>query len=297
MINELLLTGFVYLLGAVTFAVVAVFTVVCTTCSDLIKQEAATRLERLPLWLLHRMARDLPDYTRQRILDEQLIPDLLYELRSTEGLPLTRLVRGTMFAVHLSGGPAVAVGKMLKRSPAPALATTNNEPAPASADLTPSPVLPGRTYPGQQSVYMSHHTPDARCGCLPCKVGSTLISALLGKYDARARCPLCLVDATPPLDTDGRPAPVVIAVQVATHKRHNATLSVTRRRSERELLRRSGVGAVAGLPQAWYHGPKLCTMAEVTPEWDDMTPEEWKLLAREHVFVAYATCPVCRRPA
>lgn len=124
MIDQFLVTAFLYALGAIVFALGVILTVACAACSDLIKQEAATRLERLPLWLLHRAARDLPDDIRGQILNEQWIPDLLYITRGSEGLPLTKTFQGTRFAISLMGSPAVAIGRILKPSPSPASVET-----------------------------------------------------------------------------------------------------------------------------------------------------------------------------
>ncbi|MBG0818286.1 hypothetical protein [Planomonospora sp. ID82291] len=134
--NQLLLTAFLYVLGALLFIVTTVVAVLCTTCSDLIKQEAATRLERLPLWLLHRAARDLPADIRDEVLDEQWIPDLLHVCRDADGMPLTRVWKGARFAIGLMGGPAVAVGKILKPGAAvpPAVAPVPVPPHASEAD-------------------------------------------------------------------------------------------------------------------------------------------------------------------
>ncbi|MFI6536675.1 hypothetical protein ACIBHY_29785 [Nonomuraea sp. NPDC050547] len=114
MIYDLLATAFLFTLGALVTLLGVLVTVVCTTCSDLIKQEAATRLERLPLWLLHRAAQDLPEEIREQVLNEEWIPDLLHMTRDTEGLPITRVVRGVRHATNLMGSPAAAIGKMVK---------------------------------------------------------------------------------------------------------------------------------------------------------------------------------------
>ncbi|KAA9380138.1 hypothetical protein F5972_08195 [Microbispora cellulosiformans] len=88
--------------------------VACTICSDLIKQEAATRLERIPHWLLERAARDLPDECREHILEDEWLPEMQFIARRSEGLPVTRLLRATVFSLHLMGGPAKAVGRILR---------------------------------------------------------------------------------------------------------------------------------------------------------------------------------------
>ncbi|MER6505934.1 hypothetical protein ABT158_03935 [Nonomuraea sp. NPDC001636] len=112
--HEVLLTAFLYVLGAVVALVGIFITVIATTCTDLIKTEAQTRLERVPTWLLHRAANGLAPECRQEILEGEWLPELAHISRESEGLPITRFVRSVRFAVGLMGGPAWVIGSSLK---------------------------------------------------------------------------------------------------------------------------------------------------------------------------------------
>lgn len=114
MINSFLVGASLYFLGGLAVVLATIVGVVCTTCSDLIKQEAATRLERFPLWLLTRAALGLPEDCRDEIFENEWLPELQYISRRSEGLPLTRLYHSIRFAIRLLGGPAIVIGESLK---------------------------------------------------------------------------------------------------------------------------------------------------------------------------------------
>ncbi|MGW5259658.1 hypothetical protein ACWEQG_01705 [Microbispora sp. NPDC004025] len=111
--NDFLVEAALYFLGGIAAIIAAIVTVVCTTCSDLIKEEAATRLERFPTWLLERAARGLPEDCRQQIFEDEWLPELQHISRGSAGLPLTRLYHSVRFALRLMGGPARAIGKAI----------------------------------------------------------------------------------------------------------------------------------------------------------------------------------------
>jgi lipopolysaccharide/colanic/teichoic acid biosynthesis glycosyltransferase len=74
---------------------------------DLFSEEIRTRLERLPAAVIRFVGRRLPADVQDEWTDEWLA-ELAYILRGTESLPITRLVRGTRFAVgHLRSVPAI----------------------------------------------------------------------------------------------------------------------------------------------------------------------------------------------
>jgi hypothetical protein len=77
--------------------------------SDMFKDEFRTRLESFPLSLLALAAWRLPCAMRDEALEEWGA-ELDFILRDAEGLPLTRLTRGTFYAVDLAlrGAPAMA---------------------------------------------------------------------------------------------------------------------------------------------------------------------------------------------
>ncbi|GAA2692085.1 hypothetical protein [Nonomuraea recticatena] len=138
-VSSFVLGGLFYILGALVLVATTLVGVICTTCSDLIKQEAATRLERLPLWLLRRAARGLPEECREEILATEWVPELLHISRESEGLPLTRLVRSVKFATNLLGGPAATVGKLLKPIRASELPRPRDSDQADKLDLIPVP--------------------------------------------------------------------------------------------------------------------------------------------------------------
>jgi hypothetical protein len=103
--------------GIVLGFLIAVFT---KTATDASSQEMRTRLERLPQTLMGWTARLLPDDVLEDLLDEWTA-ELMFILRYTEGLPLTRLWRGIRFASSLMlSGPALgkdqAIGERIGRA-------------------------------------------------------------------------------------------------------------------------------------------------------------------------------------
>jgi lipopolysaccharide/colanic/teichoic acid biosynthesis glycosyltransferase len=82
-------------------------TLVTAVLGDLFSEEARTRLEQLPAAVIRFAGRRLPAEVRDEWTDEWLA-ELAYILRGTESLPISRLVRGTRFAVgHLRSAPAI----------------------------------------------------------------------------------------------------------------------------------------------------------------------------------------------
>jgi hypothetical protein len=70
------------------------------TATDMFKDELRTRLERLPYWLIDMAALRIPAAARSELIEEWQA-ELAVILRDTEGLPLTRLVRGISFSADL----------------------------------------------------------------------------------------------------------------------------------------------------------------------------------------------------
>ncbi|MEV8636541.1 hypothetical protein AB0395_33325 [Streptosporangium sp. NPDC051023] len=114
MISQFILGAFAYLLGGLAILLATIGAVICTACSDLIKQEAATRLERLPIWLLEYAARRLPEECRDQILKSEWMPELLYISRQSQGLPITNIYQGIRFSLSLIGNPARRIGQALE---------------------------------------------------------------------------------------------------------------------------------------------------------------------------------------
>jgi len=105
--------------GFISLVVLLVFELV----KAMVVTEAQTRLERLPLALLRLARRRLPVSHRTSVYDEEWLPELLFVTRETEGLPITRVVRGTSFALGLlvsSRSIARRLGSVrTEREPAP----------------------------------------------------------------------------------------------------------------------------------------------------------------------------------
>src|SRR3712207_3084071 len=83
--------------------------------------EAQTRIERLPAALLRLASRRLPIHHRQSVYEEEWLPELAYIVRVTDGMPLTRLIRGVKYSVGLVfAARSVARGLGNTRRPKPA---------------------------------------------------------------------------------------------------------------------------------------------------------------------------------
>ncbi|MFG1883777.1 hypothetical protein [Micromonospora sp. NPDC049102] len=97
--------------GLTWATVVSLFvaSLVWAAVTDMLKDEVRARLGRLPFWLLGLAGRRLPLAARSDVVDEWNA-ELEFILRDTEGLPLTRLVRGTRYATDmlLRGAPGIA---------------------------------------------------------------------------------------------------------------------------------------------------------------------------------------------
>jgi DNA-binding transcriptional MerR regulator len=88
--------GWVVLLSLPLFA----FVLLRRAATEMWQEELRTRLSRLPLAMIRLASRQLPLQERDGYADEWRA-ELAYVLRDTDGLPLTRLIRGTRFAVGL----------------------------------------------------------------------------------------------------------------------------------------------------------------------------------------------------
>jgi lipopolysaccharide/colanic/teichoic acid biosynthesis glycosyltransferase len=87
---------------------------VTAVVGDLVSEEVRTRLERLPAALVRLAGLWLPANVRDEWTDEWLA-ELAHILRGTESLPISRLVRGTRFAMGLLRG-APAIGRELGKA-------------------------------------------------------------------------------------------------------------------------------------------------------------------------------------
>jgi KAP-like P-loop domain-containing protein len=88
------------LIPLVLMAAVAV-ALLTELAKELFVTEAKTRLERLPLAILRLARRRAHPDIRTWIYDEVWLPDFEYITRETQGLPITRLVQATRFALGL----------------------------------------------------------------------------------------------------------------------------------------------------------------------------------------------------
>jgi hypothetical protein len=91
--------GDLFRAGAVAIGLLAVATVV-RMAGSLLDEELRSRIFRLPHLLLRLARRRLPADLRQ-LYDQEWLPDLEFIVRATEGLPVTRLVRGTSHALGI----------------------------------------------------------------------------------------------------------------------------------------------------------------------------------------------------
>lgn len=92
------------------------------TLKNMIAAEVVTRLERLPYAILRLARRRLPAAHRETIHDEEWLPELLAIVRETDGLPITRLLRGVDFAIGLLlAAPKVSelLGRFRRKPPKP----------------------------------------------------------------------------------------------------------------------------------------------------------------------------------
>lgn len=111
--------------------------------TGMLKQEFGTRLAGLPKQLIHIAGKRLPIRIRAEYLDEWL-SELDYVLRETDGLPVTRLIRGSRYAAGvLLAARAIGRDEVKEREP-------------LLTDATPRSLLPNAL-----SFYIAN--PNAHC--------------------------------------------------------------------------------------------------------------------------------------
>lgn len=71
------------------------------TFGDLVSEEVRGWLDLLPRSILRLAARRLEPETRQAIYEDDWLPELIYALRGAESRPITRVIKGTCFALGL----------------------------------------------------------------------------------------------------------------------------------------------------------------------------------------------------
>lgn len=130
--------------GALVLLVAGLVTEVLKT---MFMREVETRLHRLPYRILRIARRRLPAWHREQVHDHEWLPELDHIVRETEGLPLTRIVRGVRYAVGL-----LASARSISRALEGARAGDGRHPAP-----------PGNTYPARA---MSGSVVSATAGAL-----------------------------------------------------------------------------------------------------------------------------------
>jgi hypothetical protein len=79
--------------------------------SEMLQEEAKTRLEYLPSALIRLAALRLPKEMRDDTADEWCA-ELASVLRDTDGLPLTRLLRGVLYALGMFQAAGVIVREL-----------------------------------------------------------------------------------------------------------------------------------------------------------------------------------------
>jgi hypothetical protein len=108
--------------------------------TDMCKDEIRTRLDRLPYLLIRVAAQRTPSSVRGDLTDEWST-ELGIILRDTEGLPLTRLVRGVSYSADLMLRGAPAVAREMTATARAGIGLTPPEPAEV-ADRTWSELFP-----------------------------------------------------------------------------------------------------------------------------------------------------------
>lgn len=96
-------------------ALVGVFfgSMVWAAVTEMFKAEVRTRLDGLPYMLIRLAARRIPRTDRNDLTDEWQA-ELDFVLHGTEGLPLTRLLRGVLFSADLLLRGAAGVAREIK---------------------------------------------------------------------------------------------------------------------------------------------------------------------------------------
>jgi DNA-binding transcriptional MerR regulator len=95
----------------VVVAGIGAFWLVRGAATQMCQEEVQTRLTRLPYALLRLATARLPQEIRNDVADEWRA-ELAFVLRDTDGLPLTRLLRGTRYAMGLLRASAAIVREL-----------------------------------------------------------------------------------------------------------------------------------------------------------------------------------------
>jgi hypothetical protein len=86
----------------ITIVIVFIIAALLATLSGLIGDEVRGWLDLVPRAILRLVATRLPADQRQAIYNEEWLPELTFELNKAQGRPITRLVRGTWYAVSMT---------------------------------------------------------------------------------------------------------------------------------------------------------------------------------------------------
>jgi hypothetical protein len=89
------MTGFLWALLGVLAALAM------TAAADMVSEEVRDRLDHLPHAILRLAARRLGPQQRVSFYEDVWLPDLTYLLKGDESRPVTRLCRGTCFALSI----------------------------------------------------------------------------------------------------------------------------------------------------------------------------------------------------
>jgi hypothetical protein len=110
--------------GAVWAALCLLGMFLCAALGDLVSEEIRGWLDLVPRAILRLASTQLKDSQRETIYQDEWLPELIYVLRGAESRPITRLIRGTTFALGL----LIAARRISRyRSPAPRLAAVRTE--------------------------------------------------------------------------------------------------------------------------------------------------------------------------
>jgi hypothetical protein len=113
--------------GVIIIVVTAGIALLVAAIGDLAKQETQTRLSGIPNALLRLAVMRLPADRREDVASE-LEAEMAFVLEGTDGLPITRLVRGIWFAASLLAS-ARSLGRELPNRPVLEIAADTDIPA------------------------------------------------------------------------------------------------------------------------------------------------------------------------
>jgi hypothetical protein len=91
-----------------------------TALGDMVSEEVRDRLDHLPHAILHLAARRLNPGQRVTVYADEWLPELTYILKGDEARPVTRLVKGTLYALGILVSTRRITSHLHREAPAPA---------------------------------------------------------------------------------------------------------------------------------------------------------------------------------